>query len=326
MLTRSLGRSGVEVSAMGVGCWAIGGPMWRGETPVGWGRVDDNESIRAVRRAFELGITFFDTADAYGCGHSERLLGKALHDVRDRVVIATKFGNVIDEDTRQITGADASPDCIRQACEASLQRLNVDVIDLYQFHLGDYDLDRTPEVSDTLEGLVQAGKIRFYGWSTDDPARARLFADGPHCVAIQQQLNVLQGNVETLAVCERFGLASINRGPLAMGLLTGKYTRDTVLPDDDVRGPNSPGWMQYFSSGRPSPQWMDIMDAIREILTSKGRTLAQGALAWIWGRSTQTIPIPGFKTVAQIEQNAGALDFGPLTQDQMAEIDRVLGR
>jgi len=326
MLTRSLGRSGVEVSAMGVGCWAIGGPMWRGETPVGWGRVDDNESIGAVRRAFELGITFFDTADAYGCGHSERLLGKALHDVRDRVVIATKFGNVIDEDTRQITGADASPDCIRQACEASLQRLNVDAIDLYQFHLGDYDLDRTPEVSDTLEGLVQAGKIRFYGWSTDDPARARLFADGPHCVAIQQQLNVLQGNVETLAVCERFGLASINRGPLAMGLLTGKYTRDTVLPDDDVRGPNSPGWMQYFSSGRPSPQWMDIMDAIREILTSKGRTLAQGALAWIWGRSTQTIPIPGFKTVAQIEQNAGALDFGPLTQDQMAEIDRVLGR
>jgi aryl-alcohol dehydrogenase-like predicted oxidoreductase len=179
MLTRTLGRSGITVSALGLGCWAIGGPMWRGERPVGWGTVDDAESLRALRRALDLGVTFFDTSDAYGCGHSERLLGQALAGQRERVVIATKFGNVFDEQTRHITGADASPDFIRQACEASLKRLQTDYIDLYQFHLGSYDLAQAGSVRDTLESLAAAGKIRSYGWSTDDPARARFFA-GKH--------------------------------------------------------------------------------------------------------------------------------------------------
>jgi aryl-alcohol dehydrogenase-like predicted oxidoreductase len=325
MLKRTLGRSGVEISAMGLGCWAIGGLAWRGETPVGWGKIVDAESLRAIRRAVDLGVTFFDTADAYGAGHSERVLGRALAGVRERVVIATKFGNLYDEETRQLGGAEASPKYIRRACEASLRRLNTDVIDLYQFHLGGYDSVRAVEVRGTLEELVRAGKIRFYGWSTDDPERAAVFAEGPHCVAVQQQFNVLQGNDALLALCEALNLASINRGPLAMGLLTGKYGSESRLPDDDVRGPHSPAWMRYFEDGRPSLEWLDKLDAVREVLTSGGRTLAQGALAWLWGRSAHTIPIPGFKTVAQVEENAGALAFGPLGEREMREVERLLG-
>jgi aryl-alcohol dehydrogenase-like predicted oxidoreductase len=119
---RRLGRSGIQVSAMGLGCWAIGGPFWRGETPVGWGVMEDEESIHAIHRGLELGIDFFDTADVYGAGHSERVLGRALAGRRDRVVIATKFGNIFDEATRQVTSESASPDHIRRACEASLRR------------------------------------------------------------------------------------------------------------------------------------------------------------------------------------------------------------
>ncbi len=168
MLTRQLGRSGIQVSAMGLGCWAIGGPFWRDGQSHGWGQVDDDESIRAIHRALDLGVTFFDTADVYGCGHSERLLRRALAGRRDQVVIATKFGRVFDEQTRHILADDASPAYIRQACEASLRRLNTDYIDLYQLHLGDYDLAQAGIVRDTLEELVAAGKIRYYGWSTDD--------------------------------------------------------------------------------------------------------------------------------------------------------------
>src|SRR5262245_47256284 len=189
--TRKLGRSGIEISPMGLGCWAIGGPFWTGTTPHGWGEVDDEESIRAVHAGLELGINFYDTANVYGAGHSERVLARAFEGRRSQVVIATKFGNFFDESTRQITGSSAAPDDIRHACEDSLRRLNTDYIDLYQLHLGGYDVERAPEVRQTLESLVTAGKIRWYGWSTDDPERARIFAEGPHCAAIQQQINVL---------------------------------------------------------------------------------------------------------------------------------------
>lgn len=324
--TRKLGRSGLQVSAMGLGCWAIGGPFWRGDVAVGWGKVDDEESMRAIRRALDLGVTLFDTADVYGAGHSEQVLGRALAGRRDRVVLATKFGNVFDETTRQASGSDASPAYVRRACEASLRRLNADTIDLYQFHLGDYDPDRAGEVRDTLEGLVAAGKIRCYGWSTDCPERARVFAQGPHCTAAQFQMNVLDDAAAMVALCETLGLAGINRGPLAMGLLTGKYRADSRLSLDDVRGARGPDWMKYFKDGQPNPEWSRKVEAIRDILTSGGRTLAQGALAWIWARSPNTIPIPGFRTVAQVEENCAAMQFGPLDAGQMREIDVLLGR
>ncbi len=325
-LKRTLGRSGIEVTAMGLGCWAIGGPFWRNGTPAGWGEVDDKESIAAIHRGLELGITFLDTANVYGAGHSEKVLAQALKGRRQNVVIATKFGNLFDENTRQITGSSATPDSIRAQCEESLRRLNTDYIDLYQLHIGDLDPSLAPEVVEALEGLVTAGKIRSYGWSTDDPERERLFAKGEHCTAVQNQMNVLDDAAGMIAVCEELNLASVNRGPLAMGLLTGKYQGDKPLGADDVRGTNAPAWMKYFKDGKPSPEWLTKMEAIREILTSNGRTLAQGAIAWLWGRSEKTIPIPGFRTVAQVEENCGAMRFGALNADQIREIDQILGR
>lgn len=323
-MKRKLGRSGIEVSALGMGCWAIGGPFWSGETPLGWGAVDDAESIRAVQAAVDLGVNFFDTANVYGAGHSESVLGRALAGIRPRIVIATKFNAVFDEKTRHVTGSDASPAGIRQACEASLRRLNSDYIDLYQFHDNDFPADQAAPVRDTLEALVREGKIRAYGWSTDYPERAEVFAQGPRCTSIQLQLNVLDDNPVVVALCEKYNLAAINRGPLAMGLLTGKCTAETKPTADDVRGKKSPDWMKYFKDGKPSPAFLGKRDAIREILVSQGRTVAQGALAWLWGRSPQTIPIPGFRTVAQVTENCGAMKFGPLTIAQMKEIEGLL--
>lgn len=323
MIRRQLGRSGLELGGLGLGCWAIGGPFWAGAQPLGWGEVDDRESARAIGAAVDLGVTFFDTADVYGAGHSERVLGAALRKVRDRVIIATKFGNVFDEPTRQVTGADASPQAVRAALEASLRRLNTDWIDLYQFHLSDYDPALAVEVRETLEELVKEGLIRAYAWSTDDPERAAVFAQGPHCVAVQHELNVFHDAPEMLSLCEQRNLTSLGRSPLAMGLLSGKFTATSRLPEDDVRG-RQPEWLRFFADGRPTPEWLARMDAVRDILTSGGRTAAQGALAWIWARSGQTLPIPGFRTVAQVRENVGALERGPLAPEQLRQLHPLL--
>jgi aryl-alcohol dehydrogenase-like predicted oxidoreductase len=325
-MTRILGKSGIEVSALGMGCWAIGGPFWNGETPLGWGDVDDEESIRAIHSALDLGVTFFDTANVYGAGHSERVLARALKGRRGKVVIATKFNSVFDETTRQVSGSDCSPAAIRAACDASLRRLETDHIDLYQFHDNGYPADKAGPVRETLEELVGQGKIKAYGWSTDFADRARVFADGRACASIQLQLNVLDDNPEVLAVCDKNNLAAINRGPLAMGLLTGTYTAQTKPAANDVRGKKSPEWMKYFKNGSPSPEWLGKRDAIREILTSGGRTVAQGAIGWLWARSSRTIPIPGFRTVKQVEENAAAMKLGALSPQQMSQIERILGR
>ena len=323
-MKRKIHRLGLEVSAMGLGCWAIGGPFWAGETPLGWGEVDDAESIRAIHRAMDLGVTFFDTANVYGAGHSERVLAQALGDRRDQVVIATKFNALFDEDTRQVTGSDASPAGIRKACEGSLRRLETDYIDVYLFHDNGFPVEQAQPVRDTLEALVKEGKIRVYGWSTDFPKSAEFFAQGEHCAAIEAQLNVLDDNPAIISVCERHDLALINRGPLAMGLLTGKYSAGTGVSIDDVRGQKSPEWMKYFKDGQASSEFLKKIEAVREILTSNGRSLAQGALAWLWARSETNIPIPGFRTVKQVEENAKAMQFGPLTQSQVEEIDALI--
>ena len=325
-MKRKLGRSNIEVSALGMGCWAIGGPMWNGEIPIGWGDVNDEESIRAIHAAIELGVNLFDTANVYGAGHSETILGRALRGRRPQVVIATKFNAVFDEKTRQRTGSDTSPEGIRNACAESLRRLGTDYIDLYQFHAGDHAVEKAGPVRDTLEALVQEGKIRAYGWSTDFADRAAFFAKGPGCTAVQVALNVLEDNPAVIAVCEKENLAALNRGPLAMGLLTDKYTAETRPSSKDVRSAHGPEWVKYFKDGKPNAEWLAKRDAIRAILTSKGRTVSQGALAWLWARSEKTLPIPGFRTVAQVTENAGAMQFGPLTKDQMHEIDGILDR
>lgn len=319
-MKRTLGRSGIKVSAVGMGCWAIGGPLTNENGhPVGWGVVDDAESVRAIHCALDQGVNFFDTASVYGAGHSERILGKALKGRRGNAVIATKFGREFDEEKKTILGSNGTAAHVAESCDASLARLGVDCIDLFQWHLNDWPADEAEPVRDACEALVEKGKIRYYGWSTDFADRAACFAKGEHCTAIQQALNVFGGHFDTLAVCEKENLASVNRGPLAMGILTGKFSHDSKPANNDVRSNFN------FREG-PQAEELDKLELIREVLTSGGRTLAQGALAWLWARSEKTVPIPGFRTEAQVTENAGAMAFGPLEQAQMAEIDRLLDR
>ncbi|WP_407564491.1 aldo/keto reductase [Streptomyces sp. 184] len=325
MQTRTLGRTGIEVSALGFGCWAIGGEWWDADgNPLGWGRVDDEESVRAVHRALDGGVTFFDTADVYGTGHSERVLGRALAGRRDDVVIATKWGNTFDAGRRTLLPRDLTPGYARRALTDSLGRLGTDRVDLYQLHISDADSEAAAHLREACEDFVREGLIRAYAWSTDDPGRAAVFAEGPHCAAVQHRLNVLEDAPEMLALCAERNLASVNRSPLAMGLLSGAYDAGSRVGAGDIRA-TPPAWLAYFGAdGRVAPGWLPRIEAIRDILTSGGRTLAQGALAWIWARSPHTVPIPGFRTVAQAAQNAGALDAGPLTAEQLAEIDGLL--
>lgn len=316
--TRQLGRSGIAVSAIGFGAWAIGGPAFRDGNPIGWGEVDDEESVAAVHAALDAGITFFDTANIYGAGHSERVVGRALAGHRDEVVIATKFGNLFDEQARQATGRSGEPESIRQQCEDSLRRLGTDVIDLYQFHIGDYDIERArQEVVPALEGLVEAGKIRSFGWSTDDVQRAAVFAASPHCAAIQVHYNVIDDNPAMVSFLQSHGLAGINRGPLAMGALTGKFSRATTFAADDVRRRFD------FEAGKEG-RILDALERIRGTLTADGRTLAQGALCWLLARSEAFVPIPGIRTVAQAKENASALTAQPLSTSEMADIESAL--
>lgn len=319
-MTRKLGRSGIEISAMGLGLWEIGGRSTRRGTPHGFRHAEDSHSLDGIKHALENGVTFFDTADIYGAGHSEVLLGQALGARRKDVIISTKFGHIFSEETKDILGVDGTAEYVRYACEGSLRRLGTDYIDLYMLHIFDYPVKDAEETLDALEGLVKEGKIRYFGWSTDDPERAQAWARSPKCVAIQQDLNVLEGNAETLAVCERENLASINRRPLGLGLLTGKFNADTQLHEHDVRIYR----MKWNFKEGPVAEQLKQLDAIRDVLTSGGRSLAQGALGWIWARSGNTIPIPGYTRLQQVEDNVAAMKFGPLSAEQMRQIDAVL--
>lgn len=319
MMQRALGSSGVMVGAVGLGCWPIGGPYTNEKgLPCGYGQVDDEESIRAVQRAMELGVSLFDTAPIYGCGHSERVLGQAVRDVREKVVIATKFSAPIDEQRRIHLSGRRRPDEVPAACDESLRRLGTDYIDLYQLHAGQCEPEHAAEVFGQFERLREAGKIRWFGWSTDDPMRARMLSEYASGVSIQQRLNLFEGNRETTRVCEATGLASLNRTPLCKGLLTGKFSRSTVFAADDVRQP----WWD-LESGREASQ-LERFARIREVLTADGRSYAQAAIGWLWALSPVTIPIPGFKSVAQVEDNAGAMAAGPLTDQQMQQIAALL--
>jgi aryl-alcohol dehydrogenase-like predicted oxidoreductase len=321
MLTRKLGRSGIEVSAVGFGCWPIGDDILEYGRPVGWGSVEDGESIRAIHRDIDLGVTFFDTAEVYG--RSEDILGQAFIGKRDKVVIATKFGRSYDRTHHDIGEPDLRTESMRRSLEGSLKRLNTDYVDLYQVHVGNCPAADAYRLRDALEMVVQDGKIRAYGWSTDLLENAKIFEQGVHCTAIQQHLNILEGDTALLSFCEARNLASINRGPLGMGLLTGKYNASSVLDKTNVRGAGHT-WIKLFSGGKPNPEGLNKLNAIRDILTSKGRTMAQGAIAWLWGRSPNTIPIPGFKSMQQAEENAQSMQFGALTPDQMTQIQEIL--
>ena len=322
MLKRTLGKSGLEVSAFGLGCWAIGGPWWvldDGERyPAGWGEVDDSESIRAIHAGLDAGITFFDTAANYGTGHSEVVLGKALTGKREEVVIATKFGHIINETEKTMYGDDDQILAnVRQDCENSLRRLNTDHIDIYQLHPALYDPEKAVDLMAELETLVSEGKIRWYGWSTDAVDRAKVFAEGENCTSIQFALNVAHDNPEMRALCAESHLAGINKSPFSRGILTGRFNADTTFGEKDHRSRFD------FTKGAAALRLRQL-NAVRDVMTANGHTLPQACLAYIWALDENMVPIPGFRTVTQVEENAKAMDLGPLSPQQMEEIAEVL--
>ena len=325
MKNRTLGNSGIEVSPMGLGCWAIGGPFRMFGQQDGWGQVDDAESIRAIHRAVELGVTLFDTADAYGTGHSEEVLGKALRERRKDVVIATKGGFVYDREQRALTGQDYSPRYLRWALEASLRRLGTEYVDLYQLHTGSIPPEALEPAFDELERLKTEGKLLAYGWSTYTRENVDTFAQRTHGTVIQTKANLFSYDAEAVAACEQYGFACLNNSPLAMGFLSGKFSEATRFAENDVRA-SAFDWTEYFENGRPKQAFLDRLRLVREVLQSGGRTVAQGALAWLWAKSGANIPIPGFKYVAQAEENARAMAFGPLAQAELSQIEQALGR
>lgn len=217
-----------------------------------------------------MGMTFFDTADVYGTGHSERVLGQAIKGQRQNVVIATKFGYTYDVSQRVVIGTNTASQYIRWACEASLRRLQTDWIDLYQLHVGDVPIEQAGAVWATLDQLRQEGLIRAYGWSTGDAERVRAFATETNGAAVQHPANVLLSSPEIFATCAEHNVASVCNSPLAMGLLSGKFDRTSRLPTDDVRG-SGHTWVAYFAAGQPRQEFLDKLAAVREILTSNGR-------------------------------------------------------
>lgn len=324
MELRKLGQ--FDVAPIGIGGWAIGGEVWDMDgSPAGMNKpVDDQESIKAIHFGLDFGLNFIDTANMYGGGHSERVIGKALEGRRDQAVLATKFGVLFDEPKRRVTGTSATPESIVLQCEQSLRRLNTDYIDLYQFHLNDFPAEQAHVVRDTLETLVMAGKIRAFGWSTDFADRAAIFANHRHCVSMQYQYNLFEQNPAMVDFVEKHQLAGINRGPLAMGLITGKYTDASQFDENDIRKVN-PAWLKYFKNGQPDPVMMEKLNAIKEILASNGRSQIQGALAWNLAMSPQHIAIPGFRTLEQLTHNAETLQKAAMTEQELAHISELLG-
>lgn len=321
---QTLGQAGPYVSAIGLGCFAIGGTALRDGREHGWTGVDDTASFRAIHAAIDHGITFFDTADVYGAGRSERVVGEALRG-RDGIVVASKFGKLFDEATRtrfDESHTDVSADYLAAALEGSLRRLGRNRLDLWQLHDGKMDIARLPDMVAALADLHKAGKVGAVGWSTDDPARAAAMADlcasgGVPFRAVQARLNILERADEMAALCAMRDIALVCRSPMAQGLLTGKYRPDSAFDAADLRRK----W--NLSNGREADKLARV-EALRECLTSGGRSMVQGALGWILATSPAALPIADFKSEAQVTEIAGALAFGPLPAFVMAEVEAVL--
>jgi aryl-alcohol dehydrogenase-like predicted oxidoreductase len=296
---------------LGLGTARIAGLGWREDVAPQVTSQVKRDAVRQIQAAVDLGVTLFDTADNYGQGLSERILGEALRGRRDGIVVATKFGEDPIPDQEDPWSLDA--DSVERACEASLRRLGVDCIDMYLLHRRDYPIERAPALMEVLEDLVRAGKIRYYGWSTDDVERARLFARGEHCIAIEHRLNAFNDNAAMLDLCRDQDLASLNRVPLLMGVLTGRWSTETKLEEGDPRA-------QWFED-EGFLKLLACAQQIEPYLTSDGRSYVQGALGWIWERSPLTIPLPGFRDMEQMQALVQARQFGPLPPDVMQAIE-----
>ena len=318
---RKLGRSGIQVSPLGLGTARLAGLGFREDLPP-QDTSAKQDAVRQIQAAVDLCVTLFDTADNYGQGLSERILGEALRGRREGIVVVTKFGEDPSPDQDDPLALDAVT--IKRKCAASLQRLGFEPIDLYLLHRRDYPLEQVPAVLEALEDLVQAGKIRYYGWSTDDVARARLFAKGEHCIAIEHRLNVFNENAAMLDLCQEQDLASLNRVPLLMGVLAGRWSPETTAVRVQPAVENQP-----LEQGDPREGWfkheefrnlLACVQQIKPYLTRDGRSYVQGALGWIWARSPLAIPLPGFRNMEQMIELVQAQQFGPLPPEAMQGI------
>lgn len=305
MQYRTFGKTGWQVSAIGMGCWAIGGNMW--------GPTDDNDSIQAIHASLDAGVNLLDTADAYGIGHSEELIKRALGGRRDGLFIATKFGNWARGQGHPLSFT--SRYHIFGCCDASLYRLGTDTIDLYQCHIGnppDPDL-----FLDALDELVQAGKIRAYGISTNSLDAVKAFNARGTCSVVQLDYSILNRKPEAdiLPYCHENNIGTLIRGPLAMGKLTGKMTPETTFPENDTR--------QRWTEGDKAGFLRDL-EAVEQLrfLASDGRTMAQAALAFTLARPGATVAIPGAKNEAQARANAAAADR-TLSDEDLSRIAQV---
>jgi aryl-alcohol dehydrogenase-like predicted oxidoreductase len=313
---RELGKTGIKVSAIGFGGWAIGGPSEASGTPLGWGRTTDEESLAAIRRARDLGVTFFDTADSYGFGRSESLLGIVLSRKREDVIIATKVGVV-----RNSTGElkkDFSKQHIFVAVDGSLKRLRSDYIDLYQVHNPTIDDLRREEIQDAMERLQDNGKIRFWGVSVSNPEEGLDVVRQGWGNTLQVLYNILnQAPAEELfPMAKEKGYGIIARVPLASGLLTGKFRIDTTFPVDDIR--------QNFLTPRRLQEALDRVDEVKSIIGGTARTLIEGALRFVLANDAVATAIPGAKNNHQVESNVTAGDAW-LPEDVVQKLRARLG-
>src|SRR5438132_7385597 len=308
METRELGKQGLRVSALGLGC------MGMSEF---YGERDEAESIATIHRALELGVTFLDTADMYGPFTNEMLVSKAIRGKRDQVVLATKFGNVRGEDG-SFLGVSGKPDYVRKACEGSLQRLGVDSIDLYYQHRVDSEVPIEETVGAMAE-LVKAGKVRYLGLSEAAPRTIRR-ANAVHPIsALQTEYSLWSRDVEDeiLPTVRELGIGFVAYSPLGRGFLTGRFrqTGDLEANDARLRHPR-------FQDANLQRN-LDILDRVEEIARPKGVTTAQLAIAWLLAKGEDIVPIPGTKQRRYLEQNAAATSIR-LTDDEVKRLDQAI--
>jgi len=310
MEQRTLGGQGLVVPALGLGCMGMS---------QSYGPGDDQESVATIHRALDLGMTLLDTADVYGLTANERLVGKAIAGRRDEVVLATKFGNQRRPDGSLIR-INGEPDYVRQACDASLERLGVDHIDLYYQHR----VDRTVPVEETwgaMAGLVQAGKVRYLGISEAAPATVRR-AHAVHPISAGQyewSLFTRDLEDELLAAARELGVGLVAYSPLGRGFLSGRITSPDDFGEHDFRRDHPRFTGENFARN------LELVDQVRQLAASKGVTPSQLAIAWVLAQGDDVVAIPGTKRRSYLEENLGALDV-ELTGEDLAAIERVTPR